>query len=319
MDGPGRSCPVSYRYRAESLDRPADIRTEVLYVVGGLYGNEAALERVLQLADTETAPVAVVFNGDFNWVNADEAGFFNVNRAVLAHRATRGNVETELAHRDEGAGCGCAYPEEVSDAEVVRSNAIMDDLRVVAAGQPKLAARLAALPMTLRAEVGRASIGIVHGDAESLAGWSFGSTALCTTLGALHAARSLERARVDIFASSHTCLPVLRTLPSGMVINNGAAGMPNFRSTRFGVVTRISLHPARKELRLYGTKQQDVFVDALRLDYEHDEFARAFLRRWPAGSMAHQSYFERIVSGPNYTVEDALGSNPIMERRICAA
>jgi hypothetical protein len=316
---PGRSCPIAYRYAPESLDRSAQLATEVLYVVGGLYGNEAALQCVLDLAAAETAPHAIVFNGDFNWFNADDAGFFNINRRVLQHWAIRGNVETELLQRDQANGCGCAYPDEVSDQEVARSNAIMDQLREVAARLPKLAGRVAALPTTLLARVGRARIGIVHGDAESLAGWAFGAAALHTTLGALHAARLLERAQVDIFASSHTCLPVLRPLSSGVIINNGAAGMPNFCATRFGVVTRISMHPARKELRLYGTKRQDVFIDALRLDFDHAEFARAFQRRWPSGSAAHQSYFERIIAGPGYTVEDAINSSPILERKVCAA
>ena len=40
--------------------------------------------------------------------------------------------------------------------------------------------------------------------------------------------RSFAEARVDVFASSHTCLPALRRFDRGLVINNGAAGMPNF-------------------------------------------------------------------------------------------
>ena len=42
----GRICPADYRYRPEDFARPADIATEALYVVGGLYGNLAALAAI---------------------------------------------------------------------------------------------------------------------------------------------------------------------------------------------------------------------------------------------------------------------------------
>ena len=45
---PGRSCPLHYRYRPEvfAIEAPAHLRSlDVLYVVGGLYGNPLALER----------------------------------------------------------------------------------------------------------------------------------------------------------------------------------------------------------------------------------------------------------------------------------
>ncbi|MCK7500654.1 MAG: hypothetical protein MZW92_68395 [Comamonadaceae bacterium] len=66
-------------------------------------------------------------------------------------------------------------------------------------------------------------------------------------------------AGVDGFASSHTCLPVCRSFDCGdrrrFVINNGAAGMPNFVNSRFGVVTRIALRPSPHR-RLYGLRLQ---------------------------------------------------------------
>jgi predicted phosphodiesterase len=319
MQGPGRRCPLSYRYAPESLRRPVDLNAETLYVAGGLYGNEQALDAILRLAAEEAHPVSIVFNGDFNWFNADDEAFLKVNGRVLAHAATRGNVETELAHGDEGAGCGCAYPDEVSDVEVARSNTIMDDLRVVAARHPHLAARVAALPMTLVARVGETRVGIVHGDAESLSGWSFGVKALSTAAGYAHANNSMARAGLDVFASSHTCLPLLRELRSGVLINNGAAGMPNFRQRRHGLISRISLHPARHDLRMYGTRVRDTHVDAIMLDYGHDNFLQSFLRRWPDGSAAHQSYFRRITEGPEYAMADASGDAALAERNVCAA
>src|SRR6185436_2961542 len=129
---PGRKCPLSYRYGPAALARTADFEAETLYAVGGLYGNPLALRSVLELADAEPGRVTLVFNGDFNWFNVDAAGFASINEAVLAHRALRGNVETELANAQGGADCGCGYPDSVGDAEVARSNEIMARLHEAA-------------------------------------------------------------------------------------------------------------------------------------------------------------------------------------------
>ena len=47
MDARGRSCPLAYRYQPEGLAEPARLSADTLYVVGGLYGNLAALRAVL--------------------------------------------------------------------------------------------------------------------------------------------------------------------------------------------------------------------------------------------------------------------------------
>lgn len=52
--------------------------------------------------------------------------------------------------------------------------------------------------------------------------------------------RQFELAKTDVFSSIHTCLPVRRPLPCAggdfFVINNGAAGMPNFRNRLHGII-----------------------------------------------------------------------------------
>ena len=131
-DRPGRICPVEYRYSPKVFDRAPEIVSDTIYVVGGLYGNVEALERVLAMAAGEPVPVTLAFNGDFHWFDVDAAEFETVSRAVLAHHAIRGNVETEIASEETGAGCGCAYPVDVSDAEVSRSNEILARLRETA-------------------------------------------------------------------------------------------------------------------------------------------------------------------------------------------
>jgi len=301
----GRGCPVAYRYGARALAAPATLQTETLWVAGGLYGNCEALERLLELYDDEPGAKALVFNGDFHWFDVAREDFLRVNDAVLAHCATRGNVETELSIPDSGAGCGCGYPEWVADAEVDRSNRIIERLRAAAEGAPEALRHLAGLPMFLLAEVGGERVAVVHGDADSLAGWSFSQERLATAQGLAAARAAFRTAAVRIFASSHTCLPVLQVIDAECaVVNNGAAGMPNFSGTRCGVATRISVRP--RPGALYGTRLGPLHAEARPIAYDHARWHARFVASWPEGSDAHASYHARIVHGPRYPQESAL-------------
>jgi len=303
---PGRNCPLAYRYSPAVFRRWPEIETETLYVVGGLYGNPFALEAILALAASEPEPPRLVFNGDFHWFDADPGGFARLNARVLEHTALRGNVETELATDDDAAGCGCAYPDWVGDAEVDRSNAIVARLRATARGFPELRARLGTLPMHAVASVGGVRIGIVHGDASALAGWDFSQERLARDLGP--AAAAFDAAAVRVFASSHTCLPVLQVLATGrghcVIANNGAAGMPNFLGTHSGLVTRIAIRPRADAL--YGEWLGPVYVEALAVRYDHARWLAHFDALWPPGSPAALSYRHRITDGPAYEPEQAV-------------
>ncbi|HEY7656552.1 MAG TPA: hypothetical protein VH881_06795 [Burkholderiales bacterium] len=305
---PGRNCPLSYRYAPVDLSHAAELEARTLFVVGGLYGNGPALASILKRTTGEREPVTLVFNGDFNWFNANAAGFVAVNEEVLRHAALRGNVETELAGDDDDAGCGCGYPDFVGDAEVERSNRIIERLCETARAFPGLRSRLGALPARLVARVRGVRIGVVHGDAESLAGWGFSQELLRERARREAAAAWFAAADVRVFASSHSCLPVMQALdtPRGrcVVANNGAAGMPNFSGLRHGLITRISASPAPDAL--YGTTVESVRVEALPVAYDHAAFEREFLATWPAGSPAHASYHRRIVAGPSYRSGDAI-------------
>jgi hypothetical protein len=302
---PGRACPLSYRYGARAFARKPELEVETLWVAGGLYGNPYALARLLELYEREPGRKALVFNGDFHWFDIAPSQFEQIDSAVERFGALRGNVETELASPAEGAGCGCGYPDWVDDGTVTRSNAILEKLRGTAAGFPGAQARLAALPMQLLARVGGVRVAVVHGDADSLAGWGFSQEALSAPHGVDNARRSFQAANVGVFASSHTCLPVLQEIRgAGLIANNGAAGMPNFRGTRYGVATRISERPSRENICSMST--QGLAVEAVALEYDHAAWERAFLEQWPAGSEAHRSYYERIVHGPRYGIEQAL-------------
>jgi hypothetical protein len=308
---PGRSCPLGYRYDPSVFRAAAEVRCEVLYVVGGLYGNEPALDAVIEVFEREPGARHLVFNGDFNWFDVDPRSFRRLNERVLEHDALRGNVESELAAADDDAGCGCGYPAWVDDDVVERSNAIMRRLRATAQGFPSLVQRLARLPMWRRVDVGDARIAIVHGDAESLAGWGFAQEHLREPAQRARVQGWFERAGVDVFASSHTCLPVFDAFEGaaprrgGLVLNNGAAGMPNFRGGREGLLTRIALHPYAGRERRFGLRRGDLHVDAIAIPYDVERWERAFLAQWPPGSDAHVSYGARIRHGPHYSLADA--------------
>lgn len=310
-DAAGRCCPLHYRHGAEALAALPSVATETLYVVGGLYGNLAALGAVEAMAAAEPRPVSIVFNGDFNWFNVDDAGFSEINRRVMAHRATLGNVEAELAVVGDAAGCGCAYPDHVDSAIVDRSNLIHARLKATAARHPALLEQLAALPMLARYAVGDCRIGIVHGDADSLAGWRFDAAALDDPDNVKWVRDAFRRADVDVFASTHTCLPALRAFRdndrTGLVINNGAAGMPNFSGRREGLLTRISRTPPGGAA-LYGTTLRGVHVHALPVVYDTAAWERQFLANWPPGSPAWLSYYQRIAHGPAHDLRDATGA-----------
>jgi hypothetical protein len=302
-------CPLDYRYPPSALDRAADMSADVLYVVGGLYGNVAALDALDEVAAAERAPPAIVFNGDFHWFDAEPGWFSQIEQRVGVHRALRGNVETEIVRpHDIGAGCGCAYPESVDDGVVQRSNEIFRELRRAAAAVPGIGGRLAQLPMHLVAQIGDLRVGIVHGDAASLAGWRFAPEALDDASAGRWLDEIRHASRIDAFASTHTCLAVLRdfSLPGGRltVINNGAAGMPNFAGTRFGLISRIATTPSPHP-PLYGIVRDGVHIDAIALRYDSNAFLQHFLARWPEGSPAHASYLRRIEHGPDYAIASA--------------
>jgi len=311
----GRSCPLHYQYGPDVFNSAPDpllSDLDTLYVVGGLYGNELALQEVLRLFEQEPGRKRLVFNGDFHWFDIDPAIFARVQAAVVSHVALRGNVETELAEDDPDpeAGCGCAYPDWVGQDVVSRSNRILSQLRT--ATTPEQRAQLATLPMWRVAQVGNVRVGLVHGDAQSLAGWGFAQEHLRDPEHLPLVRRWFERAQVDVFASTHTCLPVFQQLSvpgrgrSAWVLNNGAAGMPNFQGDAAGLLTRIATVPFAGPQRRCTVQARSLHFEAIAIETPAAPAQARFLQQWPEGSDAHASYFSRIAAGPAYREADVI-------------
>jgi len=182
-------------------------------------------------------------------------------------------------------------------------------LRNTARRHPDLRTQLAALPMHLVAEVGGVRVAIVHGDLESLAGWGLSQEMLTVDNAKNNVNKQILISKSRIVTSSHTCLPVARSLDteSGRcaIFNNGAAGMPNFRGTQYGVITRISTKTCTAHPPLYGTRVDGVYADAIAVKYDTLRWQIEFLQSWPEGSAAHQSYHKRICNGPDYDMAHA--------------
>lgn len=126
----GRACPIDYRIPEDAFKGVPDVECDVLYVVGGLYGNPFAAEVVDALVETERerdpkANVQVVLNGDIHWFDKTAENFADIEKRIENYIPLVGNVEAELRRQDDvGVGCGCAYPECTSDDSVARSNRI---------------------------------------------------------------------------------------------------------------------------------------------------------------------------------------------------
>ena len=308
----GRSCPLAYRYPSTSLcQEPRTVSEDVLYIIGGLYGNPWALDEIEQMALAEERQghrVRLVFNGDFNWFNASDSLFRTINNRVLDHTVSLGNVDYELANPSAGAGCGCAYPESVDQGVVERSNRIMERLQGIAEEHPDIQKRLSLLPRYRCLIFGGLKILVVHGDPESLAGWGLAHEAF--TAGNDHKLSEWFLASdADLIASTHTCLPVLWSGLVGergrMVVNNGSAGMGNLYSDPRGLITRIGLSSPVTE-PVTGVERHGLHVSLLPVPYSLEAWLPEFDRLWPAGSPAAVSYRNRMINGTSLRVNDLI-------------
>jgi hypothetical protein len=308
----GRSCPLAYRYSAEALcQEPRTVSEDVLYIIGGLYGNPWALDEIEQMALAEERQghrVKLVFNGDFNWFNASDSLFRSINSRVLDHTVSLGNVDYELANPSAGAGCGCDYPDFVDQGVVERSNGIMERLQGIAGEHPDIQKRLSLLPRYRCLLFGGLKVLVLHGDPESLAGWGLAHESF--TAGNDHKLSEwFVASGADVIASTHTCLPVLWSglvsERSRVVVNNGSAGMGNLLSDPRGLITRIGFSSPVAE-PVAGVERHGLHVSLLPVTYSLAAWLPEFDRLWSAGSAASISYRNRIIRGTSLNPEDVV-------------
>ena len=123
----GRNCSLDYMLNKDWASKTLKIDKDVLYIVGGLYGNNFALELINKKAKKENAQI--IFNGDMHWFDINKDDFLTIENNSIEGIKLLGNVEYELINPRDNLGCGCNYPEDVSEGIVERSNIIHHDER----------------------------------------------------------------------------------------------------------------------------------------------------------------------------------------------
>ena len=88
----GRVCPVDYRLASDAFAGDPEVACDVLYVVGGLYGNPFALDAVDCLVAAEQGDVRVVLNGDMHWFDKTAENFAALERRASRYLPLVGNV-----------------------------------------------------------------------------------------------------------------------------------------------------------------------------------------------------------------------------------
>lgn len=318
----GRACPVDYRIDPQAFAGEADARCSVLYVVGGLYGNPFAFDALDDLVASEADDALVVLNGDMHWFDKTAENFAEIERRARGYRPLVGNVEAELRRQEDvGVGCGCAYPDCTPDDAVSRSNRIHKMLSIAVDAHPELKGPLMGRPATMVVDVAGFRVGITHGDEKLIGGWDCSRESLQDVMRQDEVDRFMRRCSLDVFTTTHTCAPVALGLSRGLVVNNGAAGLPNFAGQRFGLVVRIAAKP-RKDA-LFEAQVGDLHVQAIPLRYDHDAFLGWFDALWDETSPASISYRDRIVNGPADKLADSLlggfSAGPVARAEVEAA
>ena len=165
--------------------------------------------------------------------------------------------------------------------------------------------------MVKKYSVAGTTVAVIHGDADSLAGWNFDFSMIDTDAVRSWTQQAFTLADVDVFASSHTGSALMRRFISNeknkLVVNNGSAGAPNFSNAIHGIITRISSDRYKGE-SLASTRIGDAWIEALPVRYNQEAWLHDFLSQWPEGSDAHASYWSKITLGPNYTYDRAYKS-----------
>ena len=309
MNFEGRICPLDYSIDAESFRKVRAIENSTVYVVGGLYGNSEALKEIINMAEEEynkyESKVFIVFNGDMHWFDIDIEDFKNIEDMSDGCEKLLGNVERELfREKDIGIGCGCVYPDYVSNDIVERSNIIHKKLKNIVNKLPKYKNMLSKRKMNIVIQISEQKIAITHGDEQKLGGWECSRENLSKIDRQEKLNKWFRENDIDILATTHTCSPAALKTENGIVINNGASGMPNFKNKIYGLITRISLY--KSDMAIYREKIKNLYTEAVAVKYNNNKFLKWFDNLWAKGSEASLSYRDRISVGPDDFINNAL-------------
>ncbi len=297
----GRNCSLKYILNNEWAKYPKEVSNKVIYIIGGLYGNFFALEKIKELAKLERDEPLLVFNGDIHWFDILEKDFLNIENIIKKDIKLLGNVEYELLNEEDLFGCGCNYPEDVDEGIVNRSNIIHSMMKNNIKDKIVLD-DIKNRDKTICLSVMNKNIAVTHGDEKNMAGW------LCSIDNLKLENRREELANwfinnnIDVLATTHTCLPVITTIKSSVVINNGSSGMANVQNETYGIITRIAenSHPNN----IVSQKIDNIFIELVKVDFNIDEFINWFDKIWDKNSPASISYRNRIVNGTKLNVNN---------------
>ena len=307
-DSAGRLCPADYTLPACGIRARAGFCRRHALCGGRAVRQSGGARSGREAGGAGAGPAADRVQRRFPLVRR-RAGLVRGGRARRERhtRLARQCGDRNRAAADVGAGCGCAYPRSVDDGVVERSNAILANC---APRRRKRRARACARCRCIWwRRLGALRVGIVHGDACSLAGWRFAPEALDDARQpalADRGARAVERS---------TCSPApIRASPrfatsrwsAGRltVINNGAAGMPNFSGSRFGVITRIATSPSPHP-PLYGLRATACISTRWRSPTTGRISQVAFLRAGRKARRRINSYYRAHRGRPDYRLEQA--------------
>ncbi len=129
-------------------------------------------------------------------------------------------------------------------------------------------------------------MGISHGDEKLIGGWDCSRESLQDVLRQDELDCSMAENDLDVFTTTHTCAPAVLTLARGAFINNGAAGLPNFR----GSATGWSSASPRRIPTPCSAASGRLHIQAVPVRYDHDASLAWFDGLWDASSPAAISY-----------------------------
>jgi len=239
---------------------------DTVYVVGGLFGNEHALDAVEAMAGAEIGRVEIVFAGDAHLLDVAPDAFARLERRLDGYPAIRGAVERRLI------GALPGLPPPLGAAEDAFSD-IVDTLTPAFRRDAETAERLRRLPDRFVCDVGgrRIHVGLPEG----------------RTAGAVTVHPFLAEAEI-------------RPETAGIVtVFGGTAGIGNFWGDPRGVLTRVSVRRS-PHAAAYGMRSDGLFVDALHVPYDRTAALAAFDAAWPSDRAGVSDLRNRMArGGPN--------------------